>query len=169
MSVQVNSTFVACILVTVALGCSNHSGPTYDDSLSKHSSQIKELLELNQSSADIPLIVESKLPGNYYVGDGTGYNLNLQLLGNGRFVAFWNGCLGEYGRSYGTFDLNNDRITFIPELEIDMMKGHLTSAQIIDIEDQRMIVLAESMDFYREHGPSHYCCLHRADSKFPRD
>jgi len=39
--------------------------------------------------------------GDYYRGDGTGYNIYLTLKENGKYTAEWHGCLGKYGEASG--------------------------------------------------------------------
>ncbi len=52
-----------------------------------------------------------RLHGEYYQGDGLGYNLHLTLKHNGTFDCQWTGCLGEYGATSGTWTHLGKRIT----------------------------------------------------------
>src|SRR5882762_1381233 len=47
-----------------------------------------------------------KLAGDYCVGDGLGYNLSLSLKEGGKYECTWNGCLGVYGKSTGTWAID---------------------------------------------------------------
>src|SRR2546423_13368242 len=69
--------------------------------------------------------------GNYYRGDGTGYNIYLTLKEKGKYMAEWHGCLGKYGEAAGQWTLADKRITLKPTKEKDMMEGHLKSLDVL--------------------------------------
>ena len=54
--------------------------------------------------------------GAYYWGDGLGANVSLDLAPGAGFVFEWHGCLGLYGRNYGTVGESGSRVTLEPEL-----------------------------------------------------
>src|SRR5215813_11583896 len=59
--------------------------------------------------------------GDYYRGDGTGYNIYLTLKADGKYTAEWQGCLGKYGEASGQWTLRGKQIVFKPSKEKDMM------------------------------------------------
>ena len=56
-----------------------------------------------------------EIPGRYYQGDGLGVNLTLELKPNGTFDFSWHGCLGEYDRNFGSWELRGDKLFLQPK------------------------------------------------------
>jgi hypothetical protein len=54
------------------------------------------------------------LTGEYYVGDGLGFNQTLILKGDNTFEFLETGCGGIYDQSKGAFTFDNDQITLRP-------------------------------------------------------
>lgn len=90
--------FIATIpaLTLVLLGCT----PNQDET---PRSQNSELVETGTTYD--PYV------GDYYQGDGLGYNLHLTLKPDGSFSCQWSGCMGDYGSTSGTWVHDGDRIT----------------------------------------------------------
>ena len=105
------------------------------------------------------------LAGNYYRGDGTGYNIYLDLLSCGRYDAQWHGCLGVYGTARGTWTMVNDRVVLSPVKETDMMKGHLRELHVVKLESQTVLVPDLHDDYYQKYGPDAYAAFYRQDKK----
>lgn len=103
--------------------------------------------------------------GDYYRGDGTGYNIYLTLVANGTYTAKWRGCLGEYGTASGSWTVADKRIVFKPVKEKDMMKGHLKSLDVLRYKGQWIFVPSEDRDFYDKHGVSRYSCFQKQEKK----
>jgi hypothetical protein len=55
------------------------------------------------------------LPGRYYFGDGLGVNCLLTLDADHRFKFSWHGCLGEYDKNSGSWEIENDLVVMKPE------------------------------------------------------
>ena len=54
--------------------------------------------------------------GSYYRGDGLGANVVLDLAPGAGFVFEWHGCMGLYGRNYGTLSESGGHVLLEPEL-----------------------------------------------------
>jgi len=103
--------------------------------------------------------------GNYYRGDGTGYNIYLTLKENGKYTAEWHGCLGKYGEASGQWTLAGKSITFKASKEKDMMKGHLKSLDVLKFRGQWIFVPSDDRQFYDKYGVSRYSCYQKTEKK----
>lgn len=63
-----------------------------------------------------------RLNGDYYQGDGLGYNLHLTLENDGTFTCQWTGCLGDYGSTSGEWSRSGRHITVNPTDSSGMFK-----------------------------------------------
>ena len=90
--------FIATIaaLILVLLGCA----PNQDESRRSQNAE-----RAATGTTQDPFV------GDYYQGDGLGYNLHLTLKPDGSFNCQWSGCLGDYGSTSGTCHHNADKIT----------------------------------------------------------
>lgn len=100
------------------------------------------------------------LPGKYYNGDGLGVNITIQLDSDGTYSSKWNGCLGNYGNSKGTWIANNDYLLFSPVNEDGMMENKLRRMKVIEYKDEIGFVdeseLNEHKETMIEFGQSFY-------------
>jgi len=103
--------------------------------------------------------------GNYYRGDGTGYNVYLTLKRRGNYSAEGHGCLGKYGESSGKWTLDGKRIILVPTKEEGMLKAHLKQLDIIRFKGQWIFFRSEDKDFYDKHGVSRFSCFQKRDSE----
>ena len=103
--------------------------------------------------------------GDYYRGDGTGYNIYLTLKENGDYSAKWRGCLGEYGTASGKWSLNDKTIALSPTKEERMMQGHLKNLHVLKFHGNWILVPYNDRDFYDKHGVSRYSCFQKSDEK----
>ncbi len=55
------------------------------------------------------------IAGDYYFGDGLGFNCSLAVKPEGRFTFLWRGCLGVYGRNEGGAKIVNGHLVLTPE------------------------------------------------------
>jgi hypothetical protein len=60
--------------------------------------------------AEIGVGSEAEWAGEYGFGDGLGVNVRLALAPEGGFIFIWTGCLGVYGRSYGSVEFHDGRL-----------------------------------------------------------
>ena len=97
--------------------------------------------------------------GNYYRGDGTGYNIYLTLKADGKYTAEWHGCLGKYGEASGLWTLKDKKIAFKPSNEQGMIKGHLKTLDILQFRGKWIFVPSDDRDFYDKYGVSRYSCF----------
>ena len=103
--------------------------------------------------------------GNYYRGDGRGYNIYLNLLEKGSYTAQWRGCLGEYGTASGTWAVADKRIVLTPVKEKDNMKGHLKSLDVLRYKGQWILVPSDDRGFYNKYGVSRYSCFQKEEKR----
>lgn len=75
--------------------------------------------------------VAAELPGQYYSGDGLGYNVTVTLNSDGTYISDWQGCLGTYGSASGTWHLSDDQLVFYADTEHDLLIGYLRKATTI--------------------------------------
>jgi hypothetical protein len=115
--------------------------------------------------ASPPLRSDGSVVGSYYRGDGTGYNIYLDLLTNGTYAAKWRGCLGEYGTARGTWTTGDGKVVLSPLEEMDMLKGHLRELHIVQIGGQTVLVPDLRDDYYRKYGADGYAAFHRQTKK----
>ena len=110
------------------------------------------------------LAVLRPLAGSYYRGDGTGYNINLDLKGDGSYDANWRGCLGVYGTARGKWTVDGEHIVLSPTKETDMMKGHLKTLDMAKHEGRLILLPTDDREFYDKHGASRYSCFQRTEA-----
>ena len=103
------------------------------------------------------------LAGTYYRGDGTGYNIHLDLRANGSYDAKWRGCLGVYGTARGRWAVDGEHIVLSPTKETDMMTGHLKQFDLATYEGRIILLPSDDRDFYDKHGVSRYSCFQRTE------
>ena len=115
-----------------------------------------------QTRANLALL--QPLAGSYYRGDGTGYNINLDLRGDGSYDAKWRGCLGVYGTARGKWTDDGEHISLSPTTETDMMKGHLRRLDMAKHEGRLILRPSDDGEFYEKHGASRYSCFQRTDA-----
>lgn len=103
----------------------------------------------------------SSLAGSYYRGDGTGYNIYLNLAASGAYKAEWYGCLGAYGTASGSWSIDGERIVLSPSSETDMMKGHMRELHIVRYDGQFVFVPDLHDDYYQKYGPNRLSAFYR--------
>jgi hypothetical protein len=107
----------------------------------------------------------SELPGTYYRGDGLGYNISLDLEQDQTYSAVLSGCLGEYGRSSGSWSLDEGRISFRPTEESTEMKRHLPNL-VVGYQGETLFLFPDSNDdSFQKYGPSRSSVFSRRDKK----
>jgi len=100
------------------------------------------------------------IAGAYYTGDGLGYNLYLELNTNGHFNCTWNGCLGVYGTSTGTWTVAATRITLKPTDETGMLKDN--PMRVLDVlahSNQYILVKSDYKEFFLKVGLDRFTCF----------
>jgi hypothetical protein len=90
-----------------------------------------------------------EFPGTYYSGDGLGRNVTVFLRSDGTYYSDWQGCLGVYGESDGTWSLQGDQITFSPANAKDLLAGYLTRATTIRHNGQLGFVRTQDVEHDR--------------------
>jgi len=96
----------------------------------------------------------SELPGAYYRGDGLGYNISLDLNQDQSYLAIWSGCLGEYGRSAGTWSLEQGVVRLSPIEESDSMKKQFNELHVGYQNGALFLFPSPNNDSFKEYGPS---------------
>lgn len=83
---------------------------------------------------------ERAFVGNWYCGDGRGFNVNFILADDGRYKADWSGCLGSYGKARGTWSLVSTQIVFSAARETKKMKGKFSRLDVVQHEGNWVLV-----------------------------
>ncbi len=82
-----------------------------------------------------------RLVGDYFEGDGMGYNLHLVLKADGKFNATWNGCLGEYGRATGEWSVRKEGMKLLTRTCEGLLKDKpLNVLQIVSWRGHYLLV-----------------------------
>jgi hypothetical protein len=106
------------------------------------------------------------LAGEYYVGDGTGYNLHLMLKKDQKFECTWMGCLGVYGRASGDWSVDDKGVILSPVTSEGMLKARpLGRVQIVTCRDRYLLVQEGDRRLFDRCGPARFSCLHRAENE----
>lgn len=101
--------------------------------------------------------------GNWYRGDGTGYNVTLTLKKDGTYDAVWVGCLGTYGTAAGSWEATPEQITLTPKSETGMMENHLRSLTVFPEKTGFVLVPPDARDGFPKWGAdSPYWCFSRS-------
>ena len=79
-------------------------------------------------------------------GDGLGYNMSLNLGRNGKYVARWTGCFGEYGRSEGTWSEVDGGIDLRASHEEGMIMGHLKHLKRVVLSGEMRLIPPDDID-----------------------
>lgn len=103
------------------------------------------------------------IAGDYYRGDGTGYNIYLTLDANGQYKAKWRGCLGVYGEASGRWTLKDKQIFFAFSKETGMMQGHLKELDILKFKGGWIFVPTNDREFYDKWGVDRYSCFQKRE------
>ena len=111
-------------------------------------------------------VFPSQICGQYYTGDGLGYNLSLDLQTNNTFSCTWTGCLGVYGTSTGVWVVATNRVVLKTEQSTGMLKDKpLSNLDVLIEKGDFILVNADDNDFFLKHGPSRYSCFHRQQTQ----
>jgi hypothetical protein len=105
------------------------------------------------------------IAGDYYCGDGTGYNVFLSLKENGSYAGVWRGCLGKYGEASGKWKISDKRVVLTPKNEKGMMKSHLRQLDALKYNGGWIFVRSNEREFYDKYGVSRYSCFQRMEKK----
>ena len=97
--------------------------------------------------------------GKWYIGDGTGHNVDLALGRDFTYHAVWTGCLGTYGTAKGHWELHGDKLTFTPTEETEMMRKHLRTLIVVREKKQVVLVSPKQMSDFKKLGsnPPYWC------------
>ncbi|MEO7300154.1 MAG: hypothetical protein ABI042_16440 [Verrucomicrobiota bacterium] len=128
---------------------------------------ISDAAEIEKGTPETPPDANA-IAGNFYRGDGTGYNIYLTLMKDGKYTTEWHGCLGKYGEASGEWNLTDKQIIFSPAKEEGMMKKRrLISLETCKFKTQWIFVPTEKSDreFYDKWGVSRYSCFQKTDKK----
>jgi hypothetical protein len=98
--------------------------------------------------------------GHYYQGDGLGVNISIWLNPDGTYKSVWDGCMGNYGNSQGTWRANAEMILFSPIEENGMMEDELKPMKIVEYKGKKGFVPISDLDNHnqniKEFGESYY-------------
>jgi hypothetical protein len=107
-----------------------------------------------------------QLIGEYDVGDGLGYNLNLILKEGGKFECKWLGCLGVYGTSSGAWTIQDTGLKLAPEKADGMLKDRpVDRMRVLSLQKNYFLLQERDSDWLKEYGPDTYCCFHQSGGR----
>jgi hypothetical protein len=105
-----------------------------------------------ETQAPVP---RSRLVGRYFTGDGTGFNLKLDLRADGSFDLTWTGCLGVYGTASGTWALDPDGVsTTTAKADGLLATRPLDRLRVANLGGHYLLVQESSRDLFDEFGPA---------------
>jgi hypothetical protein len=108
----------------------------------------------------------SELLGAYHRGGGM-LSISLNLKQDRSYLAISRGCLGEYGRSAGTWSLEEGRILFRPIEESDSMKGRFTELYV-GYQDANLFLFPNpNVESFQQFGPRRFTVFSRRDERSP--
>lgn len=103
------------------------------------------------------------LSGEYYQGDGLGYNVSIILNANGTYSSEWQGCLGSYGSGWGTWTATDSLVTLSPTTETGMMQGHLRKLEIVKAGNDTVLLDKGDWELFRIYGVDRSTCFQRRE------
>ena len=111
-----------------------------------------------------------ELVGQYYTGDGLGYNINLTLKPEGTYEAVLRGCLGIYGTEAGRWSLIATQIVFTPSNETVRMREFLTNLDIMKFRGHWIFLSTNEgyRTYYEEFGVDRFSCFQNTGNIFGR-
>src|SRR5438132_11036203 len=83
------------------------------------------------------------LAGSYFRGKGLAYNFHLRLEAGGQFTAKWHSCLYKSGEASGNWSLSDNRITFSPPIEGEMLQRPMESLTVLKFKGQWVLAPTE--------------------------
>jgi hypothetical protein len=110
-------------------------------------------------------VTPSDLYGEYYVGDGLGYNLHLSLKPEDTFECTLSGCMGEYDRVTGTWYVFGAAVVLQSRSAASGLLGDLGNLDIISYKGHLLLVTPDDRDFLLKWGPDPECALHRPEAE----
>jgi hypothetical protein len=112
------------------------------------------------------LLAPSRLAGEYYVGDGAGYNLHLDLKEGGNYKCTWKGCLGVYGTASGTWSINNVGLLLSAAKSEGMLrKRPLDRLRVVAFGGHYLLLQEDDRDSFEKWGPGPLCCFHKEGAR----
>jgi hypothetical protein len=107
-------------------------------------------------------VTAGQLVGDYSLGDGLGYNLNLVLKEGGNFECTWTGCLGVYGTARGQWAMQEDGLKLSPQMSEGILKDQpLDRLRLLSFQQNYLLVQQRDFDWFKQHGPDTRCCFHQ--------
>ena len=106
------------------------------------------------------------LEASYFRGKGLAYNLHLTLEAGGKYKARWHSCLYKPGEASGTWSLTDNRITFTPPMEGEMLLGRVEKLDVLKSKGEWILVPTDERDrqFYEKEGVTRFSCFKKIDS-----
>jgi hypothetical protein len=112
------------------------------------------------------LLAPSRLAGEYYVGDGAGYNLHLDLKAGGQYECTWTGCLGVYGTASGTWSVNNLGLSLSAARSEGLLRERpLDRLGIVAFGGHYLLLQEDFRDLFQKWGPGPGVCFHKGEAR----
>ena len=156
------------VLTLFATGCSTSTsstlpaepGPT---SVSMRISEIQSDGAAVEVTRDVEL---ADLKGEYYHGDGLGYNLHLKLMDRRAFECTWTGCLGKYGESSGNWTADESGLNLTTDTADGLVRDRpVGRLRVISFQGHYLLVQEKDSGWFDEHGPDTFACFHRDEAR----
>jgi hypothetical protein len=162
------------LLLLVGSGCAQHDPATASDPPESGAQEPVTLTRVIAVAADGTQIEtratvdRGRMAGRYFTGDGTGYNLRLDLRADGSFDMTWTGCLGVYGTASGTWAMDERGIALNATQADGLFATRPLGRLLVASLDRHYLLVDESFrDLFDKYGPSHASCLHQKAAEAP--
>jgi hypothetical protein len=108
----------------------------------------------------------AQLGGTYYVGDGLGYNLRLDLKDAGQFECVWVGCLGVYGKASGSWSVREDGLRLVLQTAEGLLKEQpLGRLLVVSFQKHHLLLQESNLDLFRKYGPHTVSYFHQEGAR----
>ena len=113
------------------------------------------------TSSSAPSQQHSELSGDYYRGDGLGYNISLHLQADHNYSATWRGCLGVYGTAHGTWSFENGTLHLDPQGENNSLRGVLRDFEVRQVDGSTILIPTNDREPFERNGVSRNSCFQK--------
>jgi hypothetical protein len=108
----------------------------------------------------------AQFAGDYYVGDGLGYNLSLVLKEDTTFECTWVGCLGVYGKAEGNWSINAAGLNLLSSKAEGLLeKRPLDKLLVVAFHGHFLLLQSQDRDWFDKSGPSERTCFHKVEAQ----
>ncbi len=109
---------------------------------------------ISSAAPRVDSAVAKRLDGEWYRGDGKGYNVTITLSKDRGYSAVYTGCLGIYGTARGTWRVQRGSVAFTPTEERGTMRKHLRTLDIEQTGKDIVLVPPDVREEFKQYGAS---------------